>query len=224
MVKIVGPSPVPVAVPSPIILRAEEAGAIERAAAALGAGGLVVFPTETYYGLAARADDDAGVAALAEIKDRPDGQPLPIVAASLDVAETWATIDERLHPLATALWPGPLTLALPPRVRVPDALLGSGGTLGLRVSSHPVARALAEAAGGVITATSANLRGEPPPVDVASLEAALASRVAIILDDGETVGGAASTVVGIEDGAVAVLREGATSRDAIAHVLGYPPA
>ncbi len=121
--------------------------------------------------------------------------------------------------LAEAFWPGPLTLVLPARDGIPAALIGDDGGVGVRVSSHPLARALADALGGPLTATSANLAGEPPAVEPAAARSALGDKVKVFVEDGKLAGGAPSTVVAIDRSGVRVLRPGAVSERQLAAAL-----
>ena len=185
----------------------------------LAEGGLIVFPTETFYGVAALPSHAGALERLARLKERERDKPIPLIAASREDVSAIADIPVELAPLARAFWPGPLTLALPPKSGVAPELLGSGSTVGIRISSYPVARDIASAAGGVVTSTSANFSGEAPPADVEAMSDALKDAVDLMLDAGSLTGGAPSTVVGIVDGAVHIFREGAISRARIAEVL-----
>jgi L-threonylcarbamoyladenylate synthase len=182
---------------------------VERAAAALRRGGVVAYPTETFYGLGALASDRAALARLAAAKLRPDGKPLPLVAADLDQV---ATVVPALEPLAAALaaefWPGPLTLVLPAAPGLAPEITAGTGTVAVRVPGSEVARLLARLAGGPIVSTSANLSGEPPPASPADLSPALRARLDDVLDAGPAPGGLASTIVAVDRGAVSLLREG----------------
>lgn len=189
---------------SPIV--AADAAGVARAVALLRQGEVVAFPTESSYGLAVDALDARALERLFAVKGRPTGQPPPVVIlgeAMLD--RLVAQIPEVARQLAARHWPGGLTLALPARADLP-AFLVADGHVGVRESPHPVVRALVEAFGGPLTATSANLSGEPPALRAsdASLEG-----VALVLE--APVGGApASTVARIRlDGTIEVLRQGA---------------
>jgi L-threonylcarbamoyladenylate synthase len=184
--------------------------AVREAAEALRRGGIVAYPTETFYGLGALARDAAAVERLARVKGRPDGKPLPLVAADRAQVEEVAVVGDGAARLADAFWPGPLTLVLPARPGLPEAIAAGTGTVGIRVPGGAIARALAAAAGGAIVATSANLAGEPPPASAGALDPALAARLDLVLDGGRTPGGLPSTVVALAgDADVRVLREGA---------------
>ena len=160
------------------------------AARRLGAGGVVAFPTETYYALGADPRSPAGMASVFRIKRRPAGRPLPWIAASREQVESVCRLPEEARALAERYWPGPLTLVLPRRGSATE-------TAAVRVSSHPLARAVAEALGHPVTATSANRSGAPPATTAAEVRRQLASSAAElrILDGGATPGGAPSVIV-----------------------------
>lgn len=189
---------------------AVSAPAIAEAANALDRGELVCVPTETTYGLAARIDRPAALARLVALKGRDPNAPFGLIAgdtqAARALAASWpAAADE----LAVAHWPGPLTLVVPARAGLPAELIGPGGGVGVRVSSHPWASALARAAGVPITATSANPSGAAPALDVSQARAYFGDRVAVYLDAGPSGHTAASTVAAVAaDGSIAVLRPG----------------
>ncbi len=182
---------------------------VRETADALRRGGIVAYPTETFYGLGALARDAAAVDRLARVKGRPDGKPLPLLAADLAQVEEVALLGAAAARLADAFWPGPLTLVLPARPGLPEAVTAGTGTVGIRVSGSETARALARAAGGAIVSTSANLSGEPPPSAPGELAPALASRLDAVLDGGRTPGGLPSTVVAVEGDRLRLVRDGA---------------
>ena len=187
----------------------ELAARVAAAAALLREGGLVAYPTETYYGLGALAADAAAIARLARAKGRPDGQPLPLVAADLEQVRSVAEVGPLAAALAGRFWPGPLTLVLPARAGLPAAVTGGGATVGIRIPGGELARELARLAGGPIVSTSANPSGGPPPTRAAALDPALAARLDLVLDGGDTPGGAPSTVVAVEGRALRLVRAGA---------------
>jgi len=181
----------------------------ERLGAVLRGGGVVAYPTETFYGLGALARDPAALERLARAKGRPEGKPLPLVAADAGMVQEVAELEGLARRLADRFWPGPLTLVLPARPGLPDAITGGSGTVGIRVPGSEVARALCRAAGGPIVSTSANPSGGAPPVDVARLDAGLAARLDGILDAGPAPGGLPSTVVSAAGDRLKLLRDGA---------------
>jgi L-threonylcarbamoyladenylate synthase len=195
---------------------------IREAAAALRAGGVVAYPTETFYGLGALARDAAAVERLARAKGRPDGKPLPLLAADVAAVEEVAVLDAGARRVAAALWPGPLTLVLPARPGLPAPVTAGCGTVGIRVPGSEVARRLAAEAGGAVVSTSANLAGEPPPRRPAELAPALRARLDLVLDGGETPGGLPSTVVEVAGGAIRLVRAGAVPLPEIEAALRAP--
>jgi L-threonylcarbamoyladenylate synthase len=198
-----------------------DAAHISRAADLLRAGQLVAYPTETFYGLAGNPRDGAALDRVFQAKGRPDRMALPLIAADPEAAVTcFRHFPESARKLAAAFWPGPLTLVLPAADDLPRRLLGGGSTVGIRVSSHPVALALARAAGGPIIATSANRSGQPPPQSAAEVEQALGQDVSLILDGGVTRGGPASTVLDLAADPPRVVRSGAVPLSELERVLG----
>jgi L-threonylcarbamoyladenylate synthase len=183
---------------------------VQEAAALLRRGGIVVYPTETFYGLGALASRGDALARLAAAKLRPEGKPLPLVAADAAQVRTVALLDDPVAlELARRFWPGPLTLVLPAAGALDPALTGGGGTVGIRVPGSALARELARDAGGPLVSTSANLSGGAPPASAAEVAPELAARVDAVLDGGRTPGGLPSTVVAVEQGALRLLRDGA---------------
>jgi L-threonylcarbamoyladenylate synthase len=182
---------------------------LARAAAAIAAGRLVAYPTETFYGLAADPWQPAALARLLDLKGRPAGAPLPVILAHRDHL---AALVDRIPDAARALmdrhWPGPLTLVLPARPGLPAPLLSAWG-VGVRVTPHPVAAGLATRLAGPLVATSANRRGAPP-AQTADEVAAELPEVDLVVDGGSVAGGAPSTVVAVDAaGTLTILRAGA---------------
>lgn len=209
----------------PKVLPADAAG-IAEAARVLVAGGTVAVPTETVYGLAARADRAEAVAAIYRAKGRPDFNPLIVHVPDVAAAEALAVFDARAHALAAAFWPGPLTMVLPRREDAPLAAAVSAGlpTVALRVPAHPVMRALLESAGLPLAAPSANRSGGVSPTSAAHVAASLGARADLILDGGPTERGLESTIVAVRPGGGwQILRPGPVTEAAIAEVLGEAP-
>jgi L-threonylcarbamoyladenylate synthase len=203
-------------------LLAPTAESIAAAAAALRAGYLVAFPTETVYGLGADATDDRAVAAIFAAKDRPSFNPLIIHLADQAAAEALVEMEARARILATHFWPGPLTLVLPRREGCPVSLLASAGldTLAVRVPRHPVAARLLKAFGRPIAAPSANPSGRLSPTTAAHVAEGLGDRVAMILDDGPTAIGLESTVIDLSGPDARLLRPGGLTAEDIEAVIG----
>ncbi len=196
--------------------------AVVEAAATLAAGGLVAFPTETVYGLGADATNDTAVAGLYAAKERPSFNPLIAHVDSLDAARRLAQFDGQALMLAKAFWPGPLTLVLPRLPGCPVGQLATAGldTIAVRAPSHPVARAILAAFGKPVVAPSANRSGRVSPTSAQHVQADLAGRIDLIIDDGASPLGVESTVLSCGSGDVALLRPGAIPRAAVERILG----
>ena len=186
-------------------------GGIARAAAILREGGLVAVPTETVYGLAARADSDAAVARIYEAKGRPSFNPLIVHVASLEQARWLAHFGAEAEALAAEHWPGPLTLVLPRREDAGLAAAVTAGlpTIAIRMPDHPVMRAVLQGAGVPIAAPSANRSGFISPTSANHVLISLDGRIDAVLDAGECRAGLESTIVAVRgDGALEELRPG----------------
>ena len=210
----------------PLTLSADTAG-IARAAAVLRDGGLVAVPTETVYGLAARADSDAAVAAIYRAKGRPDFNPLIVHVTDLAQGEALARFDSRATALAAAFWPGALTMVLPRRAAAGLAAAVTAGlpTVALRCPAHPAMRALLVESGLALAAPSANRSGGVSPTEAAHVAASLGVNVDLILDGGACATGIESTIVALrEDGSWQVLRPGPVTEAQISAILGAPDA
>ncbi len=151
---------------------------LEAAARCLRRGGVVIFPTETFYGLGCLAADAAAVGRIYQLKRRPVQRPLPLLAADAAQAGNVVRLEAAPPELVARFWPGPLTLLLPARPGLPEPLLSAGGKAAVRVSPHPLAARLAHLAGGVLTASSANLSGRPPARTLEELDPELLSALA----------------------------------------------
>ena len=184
--------------------------ALEAAARVVREGGLVAFPTETFYGLGAHALDEAAVARVFRAKGRPGDKPLLVLVDSLAMVERVAReVPDRARRLMAKHWPGPLTLVLPSRADLPAALTAGTGTIGVRLPGHPVARALVQAVGAPVTAPSANPHAGPAPRTADEVLGALGSSVDLVLDGGPTPGGPPSTVLDVTAALPVLVRPGA---------------
>ena len=197
--------------------------ALGEAVAILRDGGLVAVPTETVYGLAARADRDAAVAAIYRAKGRPSFNPLIVHVADFAAAQALAATDERAEALATKLWPGALTMVLPLRADAGLAPAVTAGltTVALRSPAHPLMRALLEACDFPLAAPSANRSGAISPTEPAHVASSLGDAVPLILDGGTCTAGLESTIVALRpDGSWEILRPGPIDQERIASILG----
>jgi L-threonylcarbamoyladenylate synthase len=207
-----------------MILDGKDPAAVQRAAKALKAGDLLGLPTETVYGLAADAGNDAAVAKIYQTKGRPAGHPLIVHVADEQGLEHFAT---EAPPFAQALikafWPGPLTLILPRRAGVASAAAGGQDTIGIRCPSHPVAQAVLRAAEALgvhgVAAPSANLFGRVSPTTAQHVQGEFGDAL-LILDGGPCEVGIESTIVDCTRGAPVLLRPGRITREQIEQACG----
>jgi L-threonylcarbamoyladenylate synthase len=183
--------------------------AICDAASILRLGGLVLYPTETFYALGAVPGIAEAVERVFEIKGRGLGKPLPLIAsdfqAVLSAASEWP---ESAEALARIFWPGPLSIVIPAAASLPAGLHARTGKIAIRISSHPVASLLAQASGGLIISTSANKAGESPPKSPGSISAELLLSVDALLDAGDLPGGLPSAIVDVTVRPAALIRVG----------------
>jgi L-threonylcarbamoyladenylate synthase len=207
---------------SPAVRTADPAG-IAAAADLLREGGLVAVPTETVYGLAARADHAEAVARIYRAKGRPDFNPLIVHVLGVREAESLAHFDGRTRELAEAFWPGPLTLVLTRRegASLAEAVTAGLPTVALRSPAHPAMRAVLAATGLPLAAPSANRSGGVSPTSAAHVATSLGGKVDLILDGGDCAQGIESTILALrEGGAWQVLRPGPITEAQISQVLG----
>jgi L-threonylcarbamoyladenylate synthase len=212
---------------SPANVRIADAAAVAEAAEVLRGGGLVAVPTETVYGLAARADSAAAVAAIYRAKGRPDFNPLIVHVAGLEQAEKLALFDARARGLARHLWPGALTLVLPLRdgAGIAPAVTAGLPTVALRCPAHPIMQNLISATGLPLAAPSANRSGGVSPTCAEHVAASLGSLVELILDGGACQAGIESTIIALREGGDwQVLRPGPISVAELSAMLGSAPA
>lgn len=192
------------------LLRADERGAVEEAAAALHRGEVVAFPTDTVYGLAA---GHGNIEALFVAKGRPKEKRIPILLSDAANLEASAIVTPAARALADHFWPGPLTLVLAAPRR---------GSLAFRVPANDLARRLIAASGGGLPVTSANLSGHPDATTAEEVIAQLDGRISLVIDGGRTPGGVPSTIVDCTGNGIRIVREGAIPESEIDRVISRP--
>lgn len=189
---------------------------IEKAITILEAGGVVAFPTETFYGLAADATNEKAVDRIFEIKGRSFNNPIALIISKEDDLDLLTdNISEEAKKLMAAFWPGPLTLVFQASPSVSPRLTASTGKIGVRISSHPIAHALAAGLGSPITATSANLSGGRECTTAEEVRGQMANAQLTVIDGGPTLGGRGSTFLDVTVDPLVLLREGAIYGTAI---------
>lgn len=193
---------------------------IEQALAVIRRGGVVAFPTETYYGLAVDPFNREAVARLFVLKRRaPDKPILTLVGEREQLPQLAAQVPTLFEPLISGFWPGPLTLIFTARPDLSAPLTGYTGTIGIRISSHPLAARLLAAWGGPLTATSANFSGQSAAASAPEVIAQLGPDVDFVLDGGPTPGGPGSTLVGLDNNQPLLIRAGVIPYEAIITAL-----
>ena len=187
--------------------------ALHSAAQCLLSGWLVAYPTESFYGLAVDATNEDALKRLFLVKKRRTNRPVLILIQSVQVVEHYVThIPQIAHRLIEAFWPGGLTLVFEAGPKISPLLTAGTSKIGIRLSSHPVARALAREIQGPITGTSANISGEPACRNAEEILRTFGERVDLILDGGQTAGKIGSTVLDVTADPPRILREGMIQR------------
>ena len=195
--------------------------AIKRAAAELKAGGLVIFPTETVYGLAADALNQDAVRLAYEAKGRPEGQPLPVQIADVEqLMMITARVPDIAEKLIEKYFPGPLTIVLPRSAVLPELVTAGSPSVGVRMPDHPVALALIMETDGPIIPTSANISGKPEPKTADDAVSYLGSKARVVLDAGPARIGSPSTVVDVTVTPPRVLRIGVVPVEELQDLIG----
>jgi L-threonylcarbamoyladenylate synthase len=191
-----------------------DATVIDRAVSVLEGGGIVAFPTETCYGLAVDPLNDRALERLFAVKHRPVDKPVLLLIHDLALLGSLVTAVPAVYsPLIARHWPGPLTLIFPARPGLPSLLTGGTGTIGVRISPHPIAQALGRAFGRAITATSANLSDQPSACTAAEVRACLGGAIDLIVDGGTTPTSRCSTIIGEHSGVLHLVRSGVVDID-----------
>lgn len=195
------------------LLTASEAD-IEYAAGIIAGGGVVGMPTETVYGLAADAENVFAVEKIFKAKGRPQDNPLIVHLAEVGDIEKYARdVPKIAYKLAEKFCPGPLTMVLQKRERIPDITSAGLDTVGIRIPYHPAARKLIRLSGKAIAAPSANLSGSPSPTTAAHVMKDMEGRIPAVIDGGSCPVGVESTVISFENGAIRILRPGFVSAE-----------
>jgi L-threonylcarbamoyladenylate synthase len=195
---------------------APQRDAIDEAARWIRLGNIVAIPTDTLYGLAADPFNAAAVAEIFAVKGRAAARALPLIAAdAAQIARHFGPLPEMAVRLAGHFWPGPLTMLMPAARPLARDVSGGTGKVGVRVPADEIARAVCAACGHPVTATSANVTGEPAPATPDDVERTLGDRVEFLLDAGPTRGGAPSTIVDVTGSEPQLVRAGAISWDEI---------
>jgi len=186
--------------------------AISRARDILSSGGIVVFPTESFYGLGVDAANEKAVKQIFKLKLRPINQPLLLLIFSVDVLDNYVEeVPDIANKLIEQFWPGGITIVFKASKSLSPLLTASTGKIGIRLSSHPVATALAESLGTPVTGTSANISGQPACSTAQEVFKALGDKVDLILDGGTTEGGLGSTILDVTVDPPRIIREGMIS-------------
>jgi L-threonylcarbamoyladenylate synthase len=194
--------------------------AIQEAAQVIRGGGIVALPTESFYGLAVHALNEKAIERLFAVKGRREDNPLLILLASRETLGAYVTeVSDRARKLMERFWPGGLTMVFFADPILPPSLTAGTGKIGVRLSSHPVPRALAEAVGAPITGTSANRSGHPSCSTAEDVMEAVGKDIDLILDGGRAPGGKGSTVLDVTVDPCVVLREGIVSRGELGLLL-----
>jgi len=175
-------------------------------------GGVIAYPTESFYALGVLATDEAAVKKLFAMKKRPSNKPLPIAVANLDVLNAIVkNIPEQANYLMQKYWPGPLTIIFEAKANIPELLTGGTGKVAVRVPGKSAAYDLVRSLELPITATSANLSSLPPAEDVDAIKKYFGNTIDLIIDAGKAPGGMPSTIVDVTVAPAATLREGSIS-------------
>jgi len=191
---------------------------IENAVEILKSGGLMVYPTDTLYGLGADPFNENAVKKVFIVKNRPFDMPLSIAVADLRMLESVAVVNDAAKKLIERFLPGPLTILLTKKPSISDLLSSGENLIGIRIPDHPFALRLIKNI-GPITSTSANLHSSPNPTDINRAKKDLGKRVDIYMDCGKTRCGAPSTIVDISEEEVEIVRAGIISKEEIENAL-----
>lgn len=202
-------------------MQTNQATDLTAALTALKRGEVIVFPTETLYGLGADALNFTAVEKVFQLKGRDADNPFPVLVADRTMLNSLvAEITPLAELLITRFWPGPLTLVLPARPDIPQPLVNRQGGIGVRLSSQPIATELVRLLRRPLTATSANLSGQPGAHTVAEAKIYFAEKISVYLDGGELQSSTGSTVAAIDKNKLNIIRAGDISRQALEDAVG----
>ena len=198
-----------------------EQALIDRAVEILRGGGVIAYPTETFYGLGAHAGNAEAVEKIFIIKGRPFANPIALIMGNEEnMEELVREVSPASRRLMEAFWPGALTLVFNASSRILPPLTAGAGTIGIRVSSHPIASAIAKTLHFPITATSANLSGEGECSTAEEVAERLEEKIDAIIDGGGTRGGVGSTILNVTTDPPVIIREGTIPASSIYALLG----
>lgn len=195
--------------------------AIEKAITVIKAGGVIVYPTDTLYGLGANALDSKAVLKVFEVKNRPLSQALPVIVSGIEMANELAFITEAAERLIKAFWPGSLTIILKRRPLVPLEVTGGSNGIGLRAPNHVVPLTISRMSGLPLTATSANKHGGSDPVKMSDALNQLTEGVDLFLDGGTAELGVSSTVLDLTGQHPIIVRKGPIRREDMEPIIGH---
>lgn len=193
---------------------------IEEAAEIIQKGGIVIFPTETVYGIGVNGLDEKAIKRLYEAKKRPLNKPISLLVSNMKMIESVAeNISQTERKLMEKFFPGPLTIILKKKGCVPDILTANGDTVGIRMPEGEIARRLVQNAGVPIAATSANISGEENTIDANAIIKEFENTVDCFIDGDESKSGIGSTIVKITDGKAQILRQGKITKEEIDEIV-----
>ena len=193
------------------------------AAKIIACGGIIGFRTDTLYGLGADPFNPRAVGRIRELKGREESNPILVLISDLSETERFiASQSETFKTIASRFWPGPLTLVGTARAELPTELTSGTGTIGVRLPDNDGVRALVRACGGSLTATSANISGQPPARTAEAVRKYFPSGVDLVIDDGEVTATQASTVLDLSSDPARLVREGAIARARLEEFLVMP--
>ncbi|MGL5797938.1 MAG: L-threonylcarbamoyladenylate synthase [Cetobacterium sp.] len=190
----------------------------------LNEDGIIIYPTDTVYGVGAKIDSLKGLKKIYEAKERAFSSPLIALLSKVEYLEKISILDEKnreiVDKLANEFWPGALTIILNKKANVPDIMVSSGQTIGIRIPALKLAQDIIESVGGVIATTSANISGEKTPKSYEELDLNFKNRADILIDGGESTLGIESTILDLTKNTPVIIREGAIKKIDIERIIG----